>query len=71
MSEIKSLFTSPEHQHKPSEEGLPLVPDKVIRQELVTFIITDNGLKRVTRTRAFRQSTHDEHYSEEVLRSSR
>ena len=71
MSDIKSLFTSLENQHKSSEEVLLLAPDNVIRQELVTFIITDNGLKRVTRTRAFRQTTHDEHYSEEVLRTSR
>ena len=71
MSDVKSLYTSFENQHKLSEDGLLLVPDNVIRQELVTFVITDNGLKRVTRTRDFRQSTHDEQYGEEVLRSSR
>ena len=71
MSDIRALFTSLEHQNNASEKGLTPVPDSVIRQELITYIITEDGLKRITRTRAFRQSTHDEHYIEEVLRSSR
>jgi KaiC/GvpD/RAD55 family RecA-like ATPase len=67
MKETKSLFTSKEHYNKPSEHGLSLVPDNVIRQELVTYIQTDDGLKRSTCIRKYRQSTHDEEVIEEVI----
>ena len=71
MADIKSLFTSLEYQIHPSEDGLIPVPDNVVRQELITYFLTEDGLKRVTRTRSFRQSTHDESYVEEAIRSAR
>lgn len=71
MTDTKALFTSPEHQHKASEQVLTLVPDNVVRQELVTFSVTDDGIKRTTCSRVFRQSTHDESVVQETLRESK
>ena len=71
MTDTKALFTSPEHQHKASEQGLTLVPDNVVRQELITYSSTQDGLKRTTCSRVFRQSTHDESVVQETLRESK
>ena len=71
MTDTKALFTSPEHQHKASEQGLRLVPDNVVRQELVTFTMTDDGLRRTTCSRVFRQATHDESVVQENLRGAK
>jgi len=71
MTDTKALFTSLEHQHKASELGLILVPDNVVRQELVTFTMTDDGLRRTTYSRVFRQATHDESVVQETLRESK
>ena len=71
MTDTKALFSSPEHQYKASEQGLVLVPDNVVRQELITYSITQGGLKRTTCSRVFRQSTHDESIVQETLRESK
>lgn len=68
MNDTKALFTSHKNQHKPSEQGLALVPDNIIRQELITYSLTEDGLKRTTCSRVFRQSTHDESVVQENLR---
>jgi len=67
MNDTRTLFTSQDHQSKPSEQGLPLVPDPVVRQELKTYVAVDGGFKVITRTRIYRGTTHDESLSEEVL----
>ena len=71
MTDTKALYTSPAHQHKASEQGLTLVPDNVIRQELVTYLLTQDGLKRTICSRVFRQSTYDESIVQETLRGSK
>ena len=67
MNDTRTLFTSLDHQSKPSEQGLSLVPDPVVRQELKTYVAVDGGFKVTTRTRIYRGTTHDESLSEEVL----
>ena len=71
MTDTKALFTSVEHQFKASEQCLTLVPDIVVRQELITYSITKDGLKRTTCSRVFRQTTHDESVIQEVLKEHR
>ena len=68
MTDTKALFTSQEHQHKASEQSLTLVPDNIVRQELITYSLTQAGLKRTSCSRVFRQSTHDESVVQVVLK---
>ena len=68
MTDTKALYTSPAQQHKASEQGLILVPDNVMRQELITYSLTKDGLKRTTCSRVFRQSAYDESVVQEVLK---
>jgi len=67
MTDTRTLYTSKYNQHKPSEKGLALVPDNVMRQELKTYIPVEGGFKVVTRTRKFRGITHEESLVEEVI----
>ncbi len=67
MNDTRTLFTSLEHQSKPSEQGLALVPEPVVKQELKTYVAVDGGFKVITRTRIYRGTTHDESVNEEVL----
>lgn len=60
MNDRTALFTLLENQNKASEQGLILVPDNVVRQELITFSITDFGLNRTTCSRVISKSTNDE-----------
>ena len=68
MTDTKALYTSPEHQFKASEQGLTLVPNNVVRQELITYSLTQDGLKRTTCSRVFRQATHDESVVQDILK---
>ena len=67
MTDIRSLYTSVKHHSEPAESGLKLVPDNVIKQELITYIQADYGLKRKRLTRDFVGDSHNESLVEEVL----
>jgi hypothetical protein len=67
MTDIRSLYTSLKHHSEPAESGLNIVPDNVIKQELITYIQADYGLKRKRLTRYFIGNSHNESLVEEVL----
>ena len=67
MTDTFSLYTSTQKQNLPREKHLSIVLPGIIKQELKTYIQTEGGLKIVTRERKFRNSTHDEVVSEEIL----
>ena len=67
MTDIRSLYTSLKHQPEAAESGLKLVPDNVIKQELITYIQADYGLIRKRLTRDFVGDSHNESLVEEVL----
>ena len=67
MINIKSLFTSIQKQDLPSEQGLKLVPDNVVMQEIVTYFKMNDGVKVTKTVRKFRQNTHDESTAEEII----
>ena len=67
MTDIRSFYTSLKHHSEAAESGLKLVPDNVIKQELITYIQADNGLKRKRLTRDFVGDSHNESLVEEVL----
>ena len=60
MTDIRSLYTSLKHQSEAAESGLKLVPDNVIKQELITYIQADYGLIRKRLTRDFAGDSHNE-----------
>ena len=67
MTDIRSLYTSIKHHSEAAESGLKLVPNNVIKQELITYIQADNALKRKRLTRDFVGDSHNESLVEEVL----
>ena len=67
MTDIRSLYTSLKHHLEAAESGLTLVHDNVIKQELITYIQSDSGLKRNRLTRDFVGDSHNESLVEEVL----
>ena len=67
MTDIRSLYTSLNHHSEAAESGLKLVPDNVIKQELITYIPADNALIRKRLTRDFVGDSHNESLVEEVL----
>jgi|OM-RGC.v1.033817403 hypothetical protein len=67
MTDIRSLYTSLKHHSEAAESGLKLVPDNVIKQELITYVQADYGLIRKRLTRDFVGDSHNESLVEEVL----
>jgi hypothetical protein len=67
MTDIRSLYTSLKHHSEAAESGLTLVPDNVIKQELITYIQADYGLIMKRLTRDFVGDSHNESLVEEVL----
>ena len=67
MTDIRSLYTSLKHHLEAAESGLTLVPDNVIKQELITYIQADYGLIKKRLTRDFVGDSHNESHVEEVL----
>ena len=67
MTDIRSLYTSLKHHSEAAESGLKLVPDNVIKQELITYIQADYGLIKKRLTRDFVGVSHNESLVEEVL----
>ena len=67
MTDKRTLYSSENRSKEPFEDGLPLAPDNVMRQELRTFVQFDGGFKVITRTRKFYNSTHEDSVTEEVI----
>ena len=67
MTDTRTLFTSEEHQDRTAENGLPVVPESIMRQELKTYVAIEGGFKLVTRTRKFRGTTHEDSFTEEMI----
>lgn len=67
MTDTRTLFTSEEHKHRTAEQGLPLVPESIMRQDFKTYVAIEGGFKVVTRTRNFRGTTHEDSFTEEVV----
>lgn len=67
MTDIRSLYTSLKHHSKAAESGLNLVPDNVIKQELITYVQADYGIIRKRLNRDFVGDSHNESFVEEVF----
>ena len=67
MTDKRTLYTSEDHKNNPAEQGLPLVPEKVMRQELKTYASIEGGFKVVTLIRKFRGTTHEDSLTEEII----
>ena len=67
MTDIRSLYTSLKHHSEAAESGLKLVPDNVMKQELITYVQADHGLIRKKLTRDFVGDSYNESLVEEVL----
>jgi hypothetical protein len=67
MTDKRTLYTSIEKQTHPLEVQLELVPENVMRQELKTYVSVDKGCKVITRTRTFRNATHEDSVIEEFI----
>ena len=63
MTDIRSLYTSLKHHSEAAESGLKLVPDNVIKQELITYEQTEFGLKLTKLERTFSSEAHADSYT--------
>ena len=67
MTDKRTLYTSKNRSNEPFEDDLPLAPDKVMRQELKTYVPIDGGFKVITRIRKFYNATHEDSVTEEII----
>ena len=58
----KTFFTTPDESGQPREPELSVVPDHVFKQELITWLQTNDGFVRTTLIRDFQNNEHTDHF---------
>jgi len=67
MTDKRTLYTSKNRSNDPFEDGLPLAPNNVMRQELKTYVPLAGGFKVITRIRKFYNASHEDSITEEII----
>ena len=64
----KTFFTTLGESDQPREPELPVVPDHVFKQELITWLQTKDVLVRTTLIRDFQNKEHTDHFISQPIR---